>query len=479
MYNKIFLLITVLFLGAQARALEVVYPKSNCLTINAASTFFIGNAKGDKSFQINGEDVELGDDGAFIKVVPLNTGENKFVLKSKASAGSETALEYTIIRPVTLPVEPQSLSTLCEFCGEYIYALTVKNNIPLRLSDNENAKRVAHLDKGTALLIDAKKGDYYRVFVNSGQKYWIRKDYVAEVARVNEPLWATLGVIEHKSDEKSDIYKFNLNFPSAFSVVETQAGLEFKLFQAANAPAAVPKTLPCPIFNDNILTFNIPLTPLWGYDCWHEGNNIVLKINKQPKIDPKKPLKGVTIVLDAGHGGCDGGAVGPTGVREADLVLDIVLKTEKILKDEGANVVLTRNCNVNTDLYERVEIARRAEPAFLISVHANALPDGLNPYTKYGTSVFYYNNQSKKLADTLKNQIIGDLGMKDDGTNYASFVLTRPTFAKSVLIEVGYMINPEDYKKLLDPNFRTRVAQSIADGLRNYLCDFCTRICEQ
>ena len=120
-------------------------------------------------------------------------------------------------------------------------------------------------------------------------------------------------------------------------------------------------------------------------------------------------------------------------------------------------------------MFDRVKIAKQADSLICISVHANALADGADPFKKHGTSVFFYNKEAAQLAKTMRDVITQKLGTKDDGVSKCSFVMTRPTMPLSVLIEVAYMIHPEEYKLLLDKDFRQKAAESIKSGLEQYL----------
>ncbi len=152
---------------------------------------------------------------------------------------------------------------------------------------------------------------------------------------------------------------------------------------------------------------------------------------------------------------------------------DINLKISKFLEEElvsrGAKVVMTRDDDRTLGLRERVDAANEKGAAVLVSIHGNALPDNADPNKRRGTSVFYYYEQAKPLAQSILNAMTSQLGLPDDGVRQASFALVRNTDAPSVLIEVGYMINPVDNALMVDEAFQQRAAKAIADGIGDYL----------
>ena len=132
---------------------------------------------------------------------------------------------------------------------------------------------------------------------------------------------------------------------------------------------------------------------------------------------------------------------------------------------------MTRRIDNNLGLKERVEYANSKDSEILISIHANALPDGADPNKHSGTSIFYYYNQSKPLADKIITEMTSQTGTNNDKVRQGSLALVRNTNALSILIEVAYMINPEDNAKLIDTQFQQKCAKSIADGIEKYFTE--------
>lgn len=461
-----------------AHALQIVYPKTQNSQINAASTFFIGNTKPNSTLTINDKVVKVWENGSFVEVVPLVEGENTIKIESKIENECDTVtyIIQKIKKSNIITPEPQT-EDFPE--NEFIYSTIVKDNTPLRADPNDDAKRLTHLNHNTILMLNGKKGEYYRVSLSPAQNAWVKAENVVNYSTISGKLMASVSNVNTTDDKLYDYIKTTLSFPVPYKVTETDNGLMLEIYNIKESASDSKKlktsnnikTLAInTVLTDNISTYFIETNKkLWGYNAYYEDNVLVLKIRKAPDIDCTKPLNGITIALDAGHGGNDAGAIGPTGVKEKEINLDIAKKLKTTLENAGANVVMTRTEDVSTDLYDRVKTAQKSDALMMISLHANALADGADPYVKHGTSTYFYNKESIELAKTLRNQLIQDLGTKDDGVCCQSFVLTRPTTPLSVLVEVAYMIHPTEYSMLLDEKFRQNAADSITKAIETYI----------
>lgn len=475
-------IISLLFYFSQnsANALDVLFPQKNPYTTSSETTYIMGSVKKGSHLSINGEKTKVWHNGAFCIPIKLKSGENKFVLVEENNKTPES-----IIIKITKPV-PKVISTEKKtytspkktLYKDLMLAKVITDGAPVRSAASTNSNRITHLPINTNVLIDTQYGNWYKINVgNSKEQLWIYKDNIKFLYPVNNRIKVSIWKADFLEDNNFAYLNLNLDMPIAYKTEENENTVKLTLYGIKDIDAltaaiktqyAFEKITTQKDENDN-LTISFPSNNiLWGYDANYSGNILIFQKRKPPVINPSCPLKNITVAIDAGHGGKELGTVGPTRIPEKDVNLEIskFLKAELIKR--GANVVMTREQDEYPGLYERPDIANKEKSLICLSIHANSMVDG-NPLERHGTSAFYYNKQAKNLADTLKNKIIKDLSLKDDGTRYASFVLTRPTMPVSVLIEVAYMPNPDEYIKLTNRHFQHKTARSIAEGLEEYL----------
>ena len=219
-------------------------------------------------------------------------------------------------------------------------------------------------------------------------------------------------------------------------------------------------------------------------------------------------LKIGRIVIDAGHGGHDSGTLGPDGIEEKDVVLDVALRLGKLLHDRlGAEIVYTRADDTFVPLETRTAIANKAQADLFISVHANSSQD---PSAR-GVEVYYLNftsdpeamqvagrenavssqrvnqlsdlvkkialkdkiDESRELAADVDTSLFaglkkGNQGLKDRGVKKAPFVVLIGANMPSILAEISFVTNPDDAEQLQRPDYRQRVAESLYKGVASY-----------
>ncbi|MCC5614828.1 N-acetylmuramoyl-L-alanine amidase [Nostoc sp. CHAB 5836] len=217
-------------------------------------------------------------------------------------------------------------------------------------------------------------------------------------------------------------------------------------------------------------TFNLKKAQQWGYKLRYDGTTLVLALRHPPKIGNtrRKPLANFKIVLDPGHGGKESGASGPTGYLEKDVNLVV----SKLLRDElvkrGATVVMTREDDREVSLGERQAIISQEEPAIALSIHHNSLPDDGDAEKTKGFGTFWYQPQAHNLAIFLQNYVVKKLGKPSYGVFWNNLALTRPSAAPSVLLELGFMSNPDEFEQVMNLEEQKKMANAIAQGITEW-----------
>ncbi len=174
------------------------------------------------------------------------------------------------------------------------------------------------------------------------------------------------------------------------------------------------------------------------------------------------------VVIDPGHGGRDVGAIA-NGVQEKDLVLPISLRLGRALQSMGYVVQYTRTTDVEIDLEPRVQFANRLQADVFISIHANSLASrnpsvsGIETYHAPGATLGF------ALATMVHQQVIAATGARDRGVRSARFYVVRHTTMPAILLETGFVTNPQEAANLSDPTYQERLAQGIAQGIDQFL----------
>jgi N-acetylmuramoyl-L-alanine amidase len=193
----------------------------------------------------------------------------------------------------------------------------------------------------------------------------------------------------------------------------------------------------------------------------------LLDVRRPPPKRDGGSLEGYLIAVDPGHP--PGGSTGPTGLREAEANLAIGLQVRRLLEEAGAKVLLTRTEDATIDLWPRVDAAERAGADLLVSIHNNALPDGVNPLTNSGASVYYNHPPSVPLARAVQAELVRRLRVRDLGIGRGDLAMVRTTWMPSILTEGLFMIVPEQEAALRSTEGQRLYAQAVVDGIRRFL----------
>ena len=203
----------------------------------------------------------------------------------------------------------------------------------------------------------------------------------------------------------------------------------------------------------------------WGHLVYYRGNQLVIKVRRQPA---DLTIQKLTIAVDAGHGGSNTGAGGPTGVAEKELTLAVALKLQKTLQQLGAKVIMTRTTEKFVDNKDRILFYRDSMPDLLISLHLNSASD---PIRVAGTSTYYRYPGFRNLSHDIYKRML-ELGLREYGNvGSFNFMLNSPIEYPNALVEMLFLSNPEEEMKILDEGFQQQIVDKIVAGIKDFLIE--------
>lgn len=217
---------------------------------------------------------------------------------------------------------------------------------------------------------------------------------------------------------------------------------------------------------DDVLRVTIELKHAqhWGYVIGYKGKSLVVKVNRQPKL---LDIKKLTIAIDAGHGGTNTGAGGVrTNASEKAFTLIFAKALEKSLKKLGVkNIIMTRTFDTSFDMKDRILFLQEKNPNLVISLHLNSTS---NAATK-GTSTFYKHIGFRSISTAILKRML-ELKLDEYGNvGHFNFGLNAPTSFPNCLVEIAFLSNEEDEKKIISPLFHKQVATKIQLGIMDWL----------
>ncbi|MCC3373659.1 N-acetylmuramoyl-L-alanine amidase [Cohnella sp. REN36] len=174
------------------------------------------------------------------------------------------------------------------------------------------------------------------------------------------------------------------------------------------------------------------------------------------------------IVVDAGHGGFDPGAEGASGDEEKDFTLNLATKVADLLRREPElfEVHMTRTDDTYIELEDRSGMANAIDADAFISIHGNTFVE--DPKVS-GTESYYYDSGSQALAQAIHGPLLEALGFRDRGVKKEGWKVLTTSQVPATLLEIGFLTNPAEEAKLLEPKTQDQAAQAIVNGLKQFL----------
>lgn len=343
-----------------------------------------------------------------------------------------------------------------------------------RTGPSTDHSRLTPLPKGTMASVTAKEGEWLRLDYGG----WIKKEETRSLPN-NVPPKTIIRGINYQLVEGATKIIFPLQIPVPITIGQGEKTFTLTLYNTTAQTDTI-KLNDDPIIKrldwqqiapgQVQYIFNLKSERQWGYDIKYQGTNLVLTLRHPPKINPQNTtlLQGIKILLDPGHGGAETGAKGPNGYTEKAVNLVVSKLLQQELLKRGATVYMTREMDKDVSLQERVDAINKIKPTLAISVHYNALPDGGNALKTNGIGVFWYHAQAHDLSIFLHKYLVQKLKRPSYGVFWNNLALTRPHTAPSILLELGFMINPDEFEWIENPQEQKKLAQVLAEGIAEW-----------
>jgi N-acetylmuramoyl-L-alanine amidase len=340
-----------------------------------------------------------------------------------------------------------------------------------RTGPSTDFARLTPLPKGARAAVTGGEGEWLRLDYGA----WIKKGETKTLPNAVPPRAMIRGVTSRVVGNWTEIV-FPLSNAVPVAVEQTNDQFVLSLYNTVSQSDTL-KLVDNPIVNfvnwkqvsSDRLDYRFAIKPKqqWGYKLRYEGSTLIVSLKNPPKTASKAmPLQGKTILLDAGHGGPeDSGSVGLSGYPEKAVTLTVTKLLRDRLVAKGATVVMTREADIDLLPNDRAKMINQREPTVALSLHYNALPDDGDAIKTKGMAMFWYHPQSQGLADFMQGFLTKKLGRSNYGVYWNNLAVTRPAVAPAILMELGFMINPDEFDWVRDPREQVRLADAIAEGL--------------
>lgn len=484
---------------------RVVYPAANALIQSRDSNFIFGSiGNGKAALTINGAPVHVWPNGAYLAYLPIPPSDApRYELV--ATLGADTARLTREVR--LLPVPPAADTVAADSLGADTSATDTvparADMTPPRPTADTTALFVAlgsvpdsvppdtdrviigrpiprgtykwFLLPGTVLRETGRDGEFVKVRLDAALDIWVAAaDAITLPAGAGEPARVAGNARVVPGADYVDLV-LPIGARPAYAVEQSGSDVVLTLYGTKattdiinyRANDAMVRTVEWMQETSDRARYTVHLRQRpFGYLVLWEDGNLVLRLRRTPVIDARRPLSGLTIAVDPGHPPI--GATGPTGLWEPQATLQVGERLAAMLRERGATVFMTRTTMDAVALGDRPAMARRANAHLLVSVHLNALPDGINPFRAQGTGTYFFRAQAEPLARAVQRGLVAQLKLPDHGVYYDNLALARPTWMPSILCEGAFLMMPDQEAGLRTPQFQGAYARGITDGIVEY-----------
>ncbi len=464
-----------------ARTLAVTYPTEDGSEVSDSTIFLMGTSNPDQALTIDGDELpRYGEEGVWGILVDLSYGNNTFTF-----ANGDDTLEYTVVRGYGSSGSSSSSGSAGYYNVAEGQTIIITDAIASALSNAYSASTITQTFYEGAVMEVTR----YLSYAGSTTPYAYQLttgDFVrAAYCELYSTERATLSeaTIKFNQETNASVLTLTGGTPAVYHIWEGNT-LTLTLLTAdytGSAPSADWFTSTVESDGTNtVFTFTFTEDePLYGWAVNYDNdtNTTYLSLKQTPQLsdDESLPLSGVRVLLDAGHGLDDLGAMGSAGLDaacEKDANLALTMATAYRLEQLGATVILTRDDDSFPTLQDRVSALNSEHPDFFISIHHNSLELVTDINTASGVEAYWFYDQADTFASDLITAISDETGRNLRSASYGYYYVTRSNICPATLLEVGFMTNPAEYEDLV--NIDTiweeagAIAQTIYETVKEY-----------
>jgi uncharacterized lipoprotein YddW (UPF0748 family)/N-acetylmuramoyl-L-alanine amidase len=460
--------------------LSVAQPAKDITVSSAKGYTILGTCLPGKDVYINGYKIaNRTAEGFFSAYVSLAAGKNTFTIKQD---GQESVTRtITQKAPASSPSAPAKPVGITEIAPQENYYATVTEQTAWVYPKNSTSGGSSSvLEKGAKDLITAKTDDGKWVKLSSG--YWL-ETLNANCAYEGKAVSNVLSGGVYEKGEDTDTLKWAASAYPAVVINFDGDTLDVNFGLQTSVPQLNTGDLANTVFAD-VQSGMSGKTPYYsfklkggvkteGFYAEYKNGEFTINIKKRKSVSQGDlPLKGLKIMLDAGHGDTDTGALGPMGLQMPEKNINLVYsnKLASRLEKLGAQVISVRTNDVFYTLNERTQKSRDANPDLFISLHCNSIAETTDSSTIRGLTIWYKNALAEPFAALLADKT----GNANPGTtrskvlNSSNFYVCRPAWTPSVIVETSFMCNIRDFSWLVSENNQNELADKIADAVVEY-----------
>ncbi len=347
--------------------------------------------------------------------------------------------------------------------GEKEFVRVNATSVNIRKSSNSEAEIIGLVYKDTELQVLYKDGPWYQILY-MGQVAWIHGDYTEKIELPTQEEINTVDDVVNTNSQsivKMQEIQTNIrNLPSIEGeiIFTADAGESFDYIETVNDWHHI-----------QITEGQTGYVASWisSIEEIAEANETLpQEVSEARQARAVSSLAEATVVIDAGHGGKDPGAISDTtNIYEKEVTLSTALLLRNRLRDAGANVILTRDNDTFIELNQRVEISHAHGADAFISLHYDAT-DTINSMS--GTTTYYSSDSDLELANTINRYLTENGPLPNNGVRLSNYRVLQANKQPAVLLELGYMNNSTDIQYIDTQAYQSSVVEAIYQGLREY-----------